>query len=281
MKQLPIIIGGVHRSGTSLVRRVLNAHTNIYCGPEVKFLKEWYGDYVSVNDPIKRARFIESARSLLPDKELFAILGAALINIHKAAAQLAGKSRWADKNPENVLYLDNLKSLLGDEWLFVHVTRNPLDTLASIAEANFKYAIPSDLDDRIGFYKKYSEAGLRYSEKYPEKCYRVVYEKLVTSPEKEIGKLMRWLGEIPEITQTNFSFFEHQEGLEDPKIRKTKMIHTQSINRWQGVFTRREAKFILEKTGVLWNRLDSNNDYPLEKKLAVFGLPKFIKRKRS
>ena len=31
---LPIIVGGCFRSGTSLVRRLLNAHSRIFCGPD-------------------------------------------------------------------------------------------------------------------------------------------------------------------------------------------------------------------------------------------------------
>ncbi|MGV8838302.1 sulfotransferase, partial [Cellvibrio sp.] len=41
----PIIIGGFYRSGTSLVRRLLDSHSKIYCGPEVKFWPDLYADY--------------------------------------------------------------------------------------------------------------------------------------------------------------------------------------------------------------------------------------------
>jgi hypothetical protein len=41
----PIIIGGCHRSGTSLLRRILNARSRIHCGPEIKFLRDFHGDY--------------------------------------------------------------------------------------------------------------------------------------------------------------------------------------------------------------------------------------------
>jgi hypothetical protein len=257
----PIIIGGVHRSGTSLVRRILNSHSHIYCGPEIKFFKDWSGDYIS--DPIRHARFFESARSILPDDVLLAIFGKAFIEIHERAAQLSNKQRWADKNPENILYLNEWQELLGEQWLFIHVVRNPLDTLASINEANFKYSIPSDLDARIDFYKKYSEAGLDYSQKHSDRSYRVLYEKLVTTPEAEVGQLMQWLGESMETIQLKFNTVQHQGGLEDPKIANTANVHTASIGRWKNDLAIDQAKQILEQTISLWERLDPEQYYPL------------------
>src|SRR5688572_13485442 len=101
-KNCPIIIGGCYRSGTSLFRRILDTHSRIHCGPEVKFFKDFYDDYTI---PLKHARFMQTARSILPEADLMDILGRAFIELHEAAAKRAGKPRWADKNPENVLYL--------------------------------------------------------------------------------------------------------------------------------------------------------------------------------
>jgi Sulfotransferase family len=176
----PIIIGGCHRSGTSLVRRILNAHSHIYCGPEAKFFRDFYGDYVS--DPVGHARFMSSARAILPEADLLEVLGRAFINLHERAAARACKMRWADKNPENVLYLNQWQQLLGDGWLMIHVVRNPLDTLASIEEVKFPLAIPAQLYERIQFYRRYTQAGLDFSKEHPERYHRVLYEQLVSSP---------------------------------------------------------------------------------------------------
>ncbi|MCX6082366.1 MAG: sulfotransferase [Chloroflexi bacterium] len=259
---LPIIIGGCHRSGTSLVRRILNSHSRIYCGPEIKFFKDWYGDYI--NDPITHARFIQSAKSILPEEELFSILGKAFIDIHIRAAERFDKPRWADKNPENVLYLHQWNQLLGKEWYFVQVVRNPLDTLASMIEANFKYALPSELDKKIDFYNSYSEAGLNFYESHPDRSYRIIYESLVKSPGKEINKLMQWLGEKAESIQLDFNSAQHQPGLEDPKIKKTQVVHSDSIDRWKRDLKSEEIQAILTKTLAIWKKLDNENSYPID-----------------
>ena len=48
---------------------------------------------------------------------------------------LTGKARWADKNPENVLYWRDWDRLLGRDWLFVHMVRHPLERLHSATRA--------------------------------------------------------------------------------------------------------------------------------------------------
>src|ERR1700686_4824682 len=97
----PIIVGGCHRSGTSLVRRLLNAHSRIHCGPEIKFFRDFYGDYP--DDPLWPMRFMAPARTFLPEAELLELFGRAFVAVHERAAVRAGKVRWADKTPENVL----------------------------------------------------------------------------------------------------------------------------------------------------------------------------------
>src|SRR5690242_443217 len=107
----PIIIGGCHRSGTSLMRRLLNAHSRIYCGPEVKFFRDFYNDY-ALKDPLKKVRYMFSARAILSEDELLEVLGESFIELHVRAARQSGKARWADKNPENVLYAAEWTRLL-------------------------------------------------------------------------------------------------------------------------------------------------------------------------
>ncbi len=226
----PIIIGGCHRSGTSLVRRLLNAHLRIFCGPEVKFFQDFYGSPLS-RDPFPHLRFMKSARSLISEDELLDILGSAFISMHERAASHAGKARWADKNPENVLYLGSWDRLLAKRFLFIHVVRHPLDTLASIKEANFPFAVPRDLKNRVAFYRRYTERGLDFERACPDRYCQVRYEQLVRGPEPVLVELMSRLGEPFEPTQLAFNEVAQGSGLEDPKIAQTSIIHAGSVGR--------------------------------------------------
>lgn len=255
----PIIVGGCYRSGTSLVRRILNAHSRIYCGPEVKFFRDFYGNYF--HDPIRHLRFTTSARNLLPEPELLKVLGGAFVTLQERAAEMAGKPRWADKNPENVLYLDQWQRLLGEEWLMVHVVRNPLDTLASIKEMEFPLTIPAELDARTNLYNRYIQAGTDFGSAHPDRYHRVLYEELVSNPAQVVYALMSWLDECFEPEQRTFNNLSHQSGLEDPKVAKTSTIHRQAVGRWRELLTPEEATQIAEACGPVWRQIDPVGQY--------------------
>jgi sulfotransferase family protein len=255
----PIIVGGCHRSGTSLIRRILNAHSRIHCGPEVKFFRDFFGDYF--DDPIRHLRFATTARSLLPEAGLLELLGGGFVALHERAAALEGKRRWADKNPENVLYLAEWQQLLDDRWVLVHVVRNPLDTLASMKERSFPLTIPASLEGRIAFYHRYTQAGLRFGEAHPSRYYCVLYESFVESPEPALQSLMRWLGEMLEPGQLEFNRVAHQTGLEDPKIAHTSGIHADSVGRWRDDLSTDEARLIWRGTRDLWRVVDPDGEH--------------------
>lgn len=256
----PIVIGGCHRSGTSLVRRMLNAHSRIFCGPEVKFFRDFYGAYKE--DPIKHLRFTNTVRAILPEDQLLDILGKAFITVQQRAAEREGKARWADKDPSNVMYLNQWQQLLGNEWFMVHVVRNPLDTLASIKEVRFPLSLPPDLDGRIAFYQQHTQAGLDFGAAHPKRYYRVIYEDLVASPKSVMEKLMTWLGEQFEIEQLEFNKKpQHRGGLEDPKVAKTATVHGGSVSRWASILDQEEAEKIRVATDSLWAQIDPQGKY--------------------
>jgi len=257
----PIVVGGCHRSGTSLLRRILDAHPRIHCGPEVKFFLDFYGGFIE--DPVGHLRFIKSARSILPEDELLETLGAAFLEIHERAARAVGKPRWADKAPENMIFLDAWSKLLGENWVLLHVVRNPLDTLASMREAPFPRTVPSDLEGRIDHYLRYTEAGLDFARVNPDRYVRVVYEALVSEPESRIRSLMAELGEQFDPAQLAFNEAPHQPGLEDPKVAQTTYVHLESVGRWRGRLPTAQARRIVERTKDLWEAVDEGGRWPL------------------
>jgi len=237
MNPLPVIVGGFYRSGTSLVRRLLDAHSRIHCPPEIKFFKDLRGDYR--DDPLGHVRLFATLPSMgLDHNEIGDIFGRAFVEAHALAARKAGKARWADKNPENVLYLEQWRQLLPSGFTFVHVVRHPLDALASLVEIGFSKAVPADFAGKVMLLKTFVDAGLQYERAYPEASYRVCYERLVSDPGSILMGLFDRLGENFELQVLDrFNHPERGCGIEDPKVAGTARVHAQSLGRWHNDLT--------------------------------------------
>jgi hypothetical protein len=248
----PIIVGGCYRSGTTLVRRLLNAHPRIFCGPEVKFFRDFYGHYA--DDRYAHLRFFSTARFLADEDERLDLFGHAYVRMLERAAARAGKARWADKNPDHVLYLSAWQRLLGDGWRLVHVVRDPLQTVASLKEANFALSVPATLDGWIETYVRFTSAGLDWGVGHPERYRCVHYDHLVTEPARTLADLMRSLGEQDVPEQLALDRSPLGDGLADPKSRHTAAVHRDSLGRWTRVLDARETAIIRARTAAVWDR---------------------------
>ena len=253
---LPIIIGGCFRTGTTLLRRILDTHSRIHCPPEIKFFRDLYGNYIK--DKLKNLRFFKTARQMgLNEDELLSLFGGAFVKSHELAAEKLSKVRWADKNPENVLYMEQWQRLLNGRFLFIHVVRNPLDTVASLIEVGFEKTLPPNFKGRVKVYQQYTEAGEAFSHKYPEKSFVIRYEDLVEQPTAAVERLMDFLDEEYEPAMiASFNAPGRQKGLEDPKISSTRSIHVKSIGRWKADLTRRRVKYVYRECRSLFSRFE-------------------------
>jgi len=245
----PIIIGGFFRSGTSLARRILDSHSHIHCAPEIKFFRDIDQDYA--NDPLKHIRLFSTLPSLgLERNEIVNIFGRAFIAAHELAAQKAGKPRWADKNPENVLYLSDWQTLLPEGFQFIHVVRDPYDALASLQAIGFEKTVPRSFKEKVLLLQKFLNAAARYIEQHPDTSYILNYELLTAKPQETLSNLFSWLGENfePEVL-LKFSSKDRRDGIEDPKVKKSTRIHSGSIGRGANELSKTKQRIIQEILG--------------------------------
>jgi hypothetical protein len=122
----PIVLGGCGRSGTTLLRMILDSHPAICCGPESNVFRR------SALDPAElalkfdlepgRVRAIhESVGSRSQFIEAFAAL----------CMERAGKRRWAEKTPRNIRRLDAIFRHF-PLARFLHVLRDGRDVACSL-----------------------------------------------------------------------------------------------------------------------------------------------------
>jgi hypothetical protein len=222
----------------------------------VKFFSDLYSP-----STVGSWRFLRTARSLGGTEEVLEVIGQGFVELHERAARAVGKLRWADKTPENVLYTRQWDQLLGDRWLFVHVLRNPLDTLASINELGHFLSVPEDIVERVLHYRTFFEAGRRFGAAQPDRYRAVIYEELVTQPAAALEGLMDFLGEALEAGQLAFNDQPLERGLEDPKIDATSEIHSESVHRWPAALSVDEAELIWDLTADLWSQVDPDGRF--------------------
>jgi hypothetical protein len=248
-----IVVGGFYRSGTSVVRRVLDGHSRIACGQEAKLWMDLFGAYRE--DPLAHLRLFATLRTLgAGDDLLVTEFGGAYVRVLERLAAARGKARWADKAPENVLHLEHWARLLDGAFPFVHCVRDPRDVLASALEAGFRYTLPTDLDELITVHSTFLEAGLRREDEAPEHTFRLRYEDLVADPSGVVAGLMAFLGEEFEAAALDLSR-EENPGLEDPKITGREAIDDGSVGRHRELLSHDQQARIETACGPLAARL--------------------------
>lgn len=140
----PFVVG-VNRSGTTLLRMMLDAHPELTVPPETHFVPELIEAAESNPTPEALLATITSQREWgdfgLTEEELLErfraadplTAGAALRSFYEAYAERAGKPRWGEKTPIYVKSMRKIQSAL-PEARFVHVIRDGRDVALSIRD---------------------------------------------------------------------------------------------------------------------------------------------------
>lgn len=206
----PIIVFGCPRSGTTLLRVMLNAHPRIAIPPETRFMIPAYarrlqfGDLRSARARRRLVRFVvdrpdskfrrfrldvEQARSDM------VAAGPALGDIFavpfQGYAARFDKPRWGDKRPVYYSFLDELARLFPDAQ-FVHVVRDGRACVASLKRPPFSYPSGAAMATWLNAMSSARDAGRRLG---PDRVFQLRYEDLVGDPERELRRLCDWLGE--------------------------------------------------------------------------------------
>jgi hypothetical protein len=226
----PIFIVGVYRSGTTMLRYILDSHSNICCPPESDFI-------TPLSKVLTDTRSATGLKNMGYDNEH--VLGRLrdFVNyVFLNYAQSVGKKRWADKTPGYIDCLDFIAKLY-PEAKFVMLYRHGLDQAHSMTRGGthvrgvFKDYCNQNEDFRIGavrYWNKKVNLMQAFEEKHSDQCIRLVYEKICSSPQQEIKTLFQFLNEDFEPTTLQYSNFNHTMGAEDGRALAAKEIQPAS-----------------------------------------------------
>jgi hypothetical protein len=182
----PIFIVGCQRSGTTLLRLILDAHPNVSCGPETLFLVEFAERLTGVRHWQHLAQFG------FP-KEYWQERVAELFDaVQGDYARRRGKARWADKTPRYAVHLDQIDALF-PTCQVVHVIRDGRDVVASHRH-RWGYLSALKAVKKWPWYVHAARAaGARLAAQ--GRYHEVRYEELVSDPEAALRELLDFLGE--------------------------------------------------------------------------------------
>lgn len=197
----PFFIVGSARSGTTLLRLILNAHSDVAVPPESRFVVELYdgNDTVDADDFLRRLsahkRFktwdipIGIVREELGDAERVAYADA-IRGTFKAYANANGKTLWGDKTPRYVESLDLLSGLL-PEARFIHLIRDGRNVALSYANVPFG---PKTVGKAAALWAKRVKAGRDACPRIGKERYlEIRYEDLVEDTEGETKDICAFL----------------------------------------------------------------------------------------
>jgi hypothetical protein len=254
----PIFIVGAGRSGTTLLRLMLNAHPDIAIPSESHFIAPLIRDFGA--QTTLSGGSLERATAMVASSEEWrrdfahgeAELRAAVGSDPLTVAELVDRvfrlevgpepARWGDKTPANLHWVGPLLTCFPDGQA-IAIVRDPRDVHMSLVPLEWFGTSTWD----IGRYLARNTTSIaRWREQYPNERFHVVrYEDLVLETERTLKELCSVLG-VPYVREMD-AFFEHAATHVQPWELDTgihqKLLRAPSpddAGRWQREGSRRD-----------------------------------------
>lgn len=233
MRFSPIIVIGMHRSGTSLLTRIIE-DAGFFLGQkkdendEAVFFQRlniWMLSQLHASwDTPYTARFLTPAyqenmirviEAHLRSNDRIQFLGLRMFLKYRNIKDI--DFPWGWKDPRNTFTLPVWHTLFPDAKI-IHIYRNPIDVAESLRKREMATNFVSrtwgdwlkesmlkgnvgyisslrvqDIKEGIKLWMEYTDAALRIEETYPDGCIRIKYEDFLSQPTRELERLSKFL----------------------------------------------------------------------------------------
>lgn len=245
-----ILVLGAPRSGTTLLRRLLDAHPAIACPGEThlfracaRFLEQertGAGVDVGVLAGLAGAGFAEA--------DVVARLREFAFAFHREHARRAGKRRWAEKTAFDAFHVPAIERLCGSEVHYVCIVRHGLDVALSVQELcdrSGSYLLEihewvrryrRPLEAFTHLWRETTETLVAFAARRPADAIVVRYEDLVADPETQVRRIFEFVGEAPDPSLVARALAPGEGGgLGDWKTWQRASVDAKSVGRWRTI----------------------------------------------
>lgn len=202
---MPFIVGSP-RSGTTLLRLMLDAHPALAIPPETGFLCA--AKHIKWTEPVSREQFLEMITSYPPNAPAWndfhisvEVFRSQLEKIqpfdlqegfrlfYKMYASRFGKPRWGDKTPMYCRYLLDVREAL-PEAHFIHIIRDGRDAMTSLRKQWFSPG--SSIATQSAYWRDNVMTARTQGHLCPHYL-EIYYEELVRNPEKLLRQICKFI----------------------------------------------------------------------------------------
>lgn len=200
------IVVGAPRSGTTLLRFMLDAHPAMAIPPETAILT--VAGQLADDAGLTPSRFADVITTFPPEAPTWADSGVDADEFRGALERLDpfsaaagfrlfygmyaarhGKPRWGDKTPVHALHVGEIARVL-PEARFVHIVRDGRDAAVSLRQRWFSPG--HDIEVQAEFWSRHVLAA-REQAPGPDRYLEVLYEHLLADPERELSRICNFL----------------------------------------------------------------------------------------
>ena len=249
----PVIVLGVGRSGTTLLRVMLDRNSELAIPYETFFvtaLAHRHGRRPRLDDFVDDlGRFYQLYEWGIAPEDVRARLregmttGEAIAAIFELYAEREGKPRWGDKTPLYMQHLPLLELLFPDA-LWIHLVRDGRDAALSFLElpesfSGKTWALPRTAAQFAARWRAEILAARRLGSHVGDRYLELCYEDLVAEPERELRRICEFASLPWEPGMLEYA--GRSEVSEMPEHRNIAQPPTPGLRDWRSQMSREDA----------------------------------------
>jgi tetratricopeptide (TPR) repeat protein len=226
----PIFVVGMPRSGSTLIEQILSSHSAIEGTMELQDINILVSRLDGAGKKARPPDYPEILADL--PVERFAGLGEDYLERARIQRKL-GKPFFVDKMPNNFQHAGFIHLILPNARI-VDARRHPMACCFSNFKQHFArgQAFAYDLDDVGRYYRDYVELMAHFDSVLPGRVHRVVYERMVADPEREIRALLAYCG-LP-FEDACLRFYENDRAVRTASSEQVRRpIFTTAVEHWR------------------------------------------------